>query len=341
MHKKKVVVIGGGTGTYTLLSGLKRYADSLDITAVVTMADSGGSTGRLRDEFGYLPVGDVRMALSALAADVEEHDNLLRELFLYRFSRGQGLEGHNFGNLLLTTLTDMLGSEVQAIETASRLLRVAGKVVPVTTDNAHLVARFDTGEEVVGEHAIDEPPPERHYARLTHLSLTPPVTLYTGAAAAIKDADLVVLGPGDLYTSILANCVVDGMAAALQSTPARLLYVANLMARRGQTIGMALGDYVTEITRYVGRRPDVVVAHGGTLRPELLARYAASEQVHPVEIGQYADCPVHLVDIVSEIAVEQKAGDVVPRSLIRHDSDRLAAAIVTQLPAMTSTSDSE
>lgn len=148
--KKRVVVVGGGTGTHTILKGLKRYTDRIEVSAIVTMADSGGSTGRLRDEFGQLPVGDVRMALAALSADVDSHDELVRELFLYRFSKGDGLSGHNFGNLLLTALTDLLGSEVEAIAAAARILRVRGQVIPVTTDDVHLWAEYDDGERVVG-----------------------------------------------------------------------------------------------------------------------------------------------------------------------------------------------
>jgi uncharacterized cofD-like protein len=133
-QKKSVVVIGGGTGTYPILRGLKKYTEDIAITAIITMADSGGSTGRLRDEFGQLPVGDVRMALTALASDVDEHDELLRELFLHRFDKGEGLSGHNFGNLLMVALTQILGDEAQAVKAASLILRVKGTVLPVTAD---------------------------------------------------------------------------------------------------------------------------------------------------------------------------------------------------------------
>jgi uncharacterized cofD-like protein len=154
--KKKIVVVGGGTGTHTVLTGLKKFKSLLDITAVVTMADSGGSSGRLRDEFGQLPVGDARMALVALASGVDSQSDLLRELFLYRFNKGEGLAGHNFGNLLLTALTDILGDAGLAIETASRILRVSGQVLPVTLDNVHLRAEYETGEVIIGEHHFDE-----------------------------------------------------------------------------------------------------------------------------------------------------------------------------------------
>ena len=143
MAEKKIVVIGGGTGTHTVLQGLKRYQPAVELSAIVTMADSGGSTGRLRDEFGFLPVGDVRMALAALARESSEHEQLLRKLFMYRFERGEGLTGHSFGNLLLIALRDILGSEDAAIAAAGEVLQVAGTVIPVTTTPTTLVATYD------------------------------------------------------------------------------------------------------------------------------------------------------------------------------------------------------
>lgn len=327
-QKKKIVVVGGGTGTYTLLRGLKRYADKLDITAIVTMADSGGSTGRLRDEFGQLPVGDVRMALAALSADVDSHDELLRELFLYRFSRGKGLNGHNFGNLLLTALTDILGSEVAAIDAASRILRVRGRVVPVTTDNVNLRAVYDNGLVVIGEHEIDEPPKSLHTSRITELSVTPAATISPAVAVALAEADLVILGPGDLYTSILANCVVDGFAEALMDSKARLAYICNLMSRLGQTVGMRSGDHVAEIYHYTKRTPDFILINNSSFPKDLLARYN-EEGNHPIENNCTEESGILMCsDLVATKAVAPIAGDVLKRSLIRHDSDKLASAIL-------------
>jgi len=327
-QKKKIVVVGGGTGTHTLLRGLKRYADRLDITAIVTMADSGGSTGRLRDEFGQLPVGDARMALVALSADVDSHDELLRELFLYRFSRGKGLNGHNFGNLLLTALTDILGSEVAAIDAASRILRVRGRVVPVTTDNVNLQATYDDGLVVVGEHEIDEPPESRHTSRITKLSLTPSATINPVATTAITEADMIILGPGDLYTSILANCVVDGFVTALTNSKAKLVYICNLMSRLGQTVGMQASEHVAEISRYTKRMPDFVLINNSSFPDDLLARYA-EEGNHPIENDCTGESGILVCsDLVSTEAVATIAGDTLKRSLIRHDSEKLASALL-------------
>ena len=327
-NKKKIVVVGGGTGTHTLLKGLKRYADKFDISAIVTMADSGGSTGRLRDEFGQLPVGDVRMALAALAADFDSHDELVRELFLYRFSKGEGLNGHNFGNLLLTALTDILGSEVLAIEAASRILRVRGRVIPVTIDSIHLKAVFDDGEVVVGEHAIDEPPAAKHKRRIVDLSVTPNATLNPAAAEALSKADLIVLGPGDFYTSILANCVVGNFADVFTQSKAIKVYVGNLMSRSGQTINMHTAEYIAELVRYLGSAPDHMLINNSPLVADLLVRYRA-EGNHPVEQNCIDGvCTIHSSDFLATEAITSVSGDKLKRSLIRHDSDKLASAII-------------
>jgi len=333
-NKKRVVVVGGGTGIHTLLKGLKRHADLLDITVIVTMADSGGSAGRLRDEFGQLPVGDARNALAALSAEVDEHDELLRELFLYRFEKGEGLRGHNFGNLLLTALTDILGSEVEAITTASRLLRVRGKVVPITTDNVHLQAEYEDGVVVVGEHAIDEPVITRSENRIVNLAVTPCATINPVAREALANADLVILGPGDLYTSIIANCVVDGFREALPPH-VPVAYVCNLMSKMGQTKGMHAQEYIEEITKYLGRTPNHVLVNSTPFDEGLVAKYQADDE-HPVlfNCDSSGTCTIHVGDFLATDVVTTKAGDVVRRSLIRHDGEKLATFIRATLLSM-------
>ncbi len=328
MEKRNVVVIGGGTGTHMVLRGLKRYQSRLSLAAVVTMADSGGSTGRLRDEFGYLPVGDVRMALAALASDVDEHEELLRELFLYRFDRGDGLSGHNFGNLLLVALTDILGSEEAAIAAAARVLRVQGNVIPVSTEKVDLVATYDDGVVITGEHAIDEPEAERCSHRITKLAVTPSATISDRAEKTLLDADAIILGPGDLYTSILANCVVEGVADAIRHSDATVVYICNLMTKCGQTMGMGVAEHVAEITKYVGRTPDVVIVNNGEFPADLLQKYAADNEF-PVEDNFKSDtCSVVLANVLATEAVKTAKGDVLKRSLIRHDSRILARKIM-------------
>lgn len=323
-----MVVVGGGTGTHTVLRGLRRYADSVDITAVVSMSDSGGSTGRLRDEFGQLPVGDVRNALTALAADGDEYDQLLRKLFMYRFDRGEGLYGHNFGNLLLTALTDILGSEVKAIEAVSRILRVSGRVIPVTTDNVNLVAEYEDGSVVMGEHDIDTLIPKPSHLRIAKLYLTPEATLNPNAQEALLKADLIVLGPGDLYTSILSNCIVNGFGETLKESRAKLAYVCNLMSKQGQTVGMNAMEHINEVVRYIGKTPDVAIINSTSFSDELLALYA-KEGDYPILNNCTGDkCLVYAESLISEEVVRLVGGDVLKRSLIRHDPDRLATVLM-------------
>jgi len=324
---KNIVVVGGGTGTHTILKGLKKFSDEYAISAIVTMADSGGSTGRLRDEFGQLPVGDVRMALVALAEDGDAHDELLRELFLYRFTRGEGLSGHNFGNLLLTALTDIVGSESEAIATAARLLRVAGRVIPVTQDNVHLKAVYTNGDCVVGEHTIDTPPPTRLNEHIAELSLEPRAQLSEAAKTVLREADVIVFGPGDLYTSILANCVVRGFTDAIAESPATIIYVANLMTRPGQTNGMTVADHVRELERYSRRTADYIMVNVTPLPAILVERYAA-EGTYPVALtSDVVNGEIRRGDFLATESITTRAGDVVTRSLIRHDSDKVAQSI--------------
>ncbi len=328
MDKKEIVVVGGGTGTHTVLRGLKRYSEEFNLTAIVSMADSGGSTGRLRDEFGQLPTGDVRNALTALAAEGEAYSDILRQLFLYRFSRGEGLYGHNFGNLFLTVLTDILGSEVLAIEAASRILRIAGQVIPVTTDNVHLRATYADGQVVVGENDIDEWEDEsRKAVRITELSLTPRASLNPVAREALLKADLIVLGPGDLYTSILANCVVDGFAEAVQSSRATLIYVCNLMSRAGQTVGMNAQEHLDEIIRYVGKAPVAMLLNSDPLPVDLLAKYKVAGDHQILNNCQAEQTEIIELPLLTEETIVSVSGDALTRSLIRHDSHKLATAI--------------
>ncbi|MFT5849683.1 MAG: putative cofD-like protein [Patiriisocius sp.] len=326
MDRKKVVVIGGGTGIYPLLKGLKTYKD-VDVTAVITMADAGGSTGRLRDEFGQLPVGDVRMALAALSAEVDNHDELLRELFLYRFDKGEGLNGHNLGNLLLVALTDMLGSESEAIKVASRILRVRGTVLPVTEDRIHIVATYDDGVEIEGEHDIDEPAPDRFKNRITALRTVPPAHITKDAHTALEQADMIVLGPGDLYTSLLANCVVNGVPAAIQSSRAQFVFVTNLMSSQGQTYGMTAKGHADEVLKYVGRAPDTILVNTGKVSDVLLQRYATACQFPIVDDADEVACKIVRADLLDDTEFVQKKGDTLQRSLVRGDSTKMAQAL--------------
>lgn len=329
--KKSIVVIGGGTGTHPVLRGLKKYTDKVTITAIITMADSGGSTGRLRDEFGQLPVGDVRMALTALASEVDQDDQLLRELFLHRFDKGEGLNGHNFGNLLMVALTQILGSEALAVKAASRILRVKGTVLPVTEDDVQIVATYDDGVVIEGEHEIDEPSEERKAHRVVEFSTKPKGLITAESRNAILQADLILLGPGDLYSSLLANCVIEGVPEAIRESKAQFVFASNLMTRPGQTYGMSASDHVNEVARYVGQMPDVVIVNTGVVPQHLLERYAEGFQFPVMDDCDKLPCKVIRADLLSSDEVVKKKGDVLQRSLVRGDGDKSAALLMSLL----------
>lgn len=324
----KVVVIGGGTGTHTVLSGLKKYP--FELTSIVTVADSGGSTGRLRDEFGALPVGDFRMALTALAPSDEEAE-ILRKLFLYRFDKGEvGLKGHNFGNLFLVALGDILNSTTKAIEYTSRILRVTGRVMPVTSKPVNLVAEYDDGTILFGEADIDDPPKDHNgKQRIKKLWVEPSSIINVDASHEILEADYIVLGPGDLYTSLLANVVVDGTAAAIKKSNAEFIYVMNIMTKYGQTYGFTAKDHVEELAKYVGRYPDTVLLNSSEYPNKILKRYE-TEFAYPVKgkLKGFKESDVVKANLLAEEVVKKSSGDVVKRSLLRHDPDKLAWEIV-------------
>jgi uncharacterized cofD-like protein len=327
-EQKKIVVIGGGTGTFTVLKGLKHY-DDLDLTAIVTMTDDGGSTGRLRDEFGTLPVGDVRQCLVALARE-DEAGEMLRSLFLYRFpSSDSSLAGHNFGNLFLTALTDILGSEVAAIDAAAEILNVNGDILPITTDQVKLAAQYDNGDVLVGEEYVDEPDEATHdcTARVVKLWTQPKAQISEEARKAIETADEIIIGPGDLYSSLLSNVVIEGVPEAIQKSQGKFIYVSNLVSKYGQTHGMKLSDYISEIENYSGRELDKAVVNNSELPEAILERYE-NENSYPILDDGPPNGKIIRGDVVSSQEVIRKDGDVVKRSLLRHDSDKLAAQLV-------------
>ncbi len=315
----KVVTIGGGTGMFVLISALRRIPD-LAITALVSSADDGGSTGRLRDAYGFLPVGDARQALVALAEDGQ----VLRDLFAYRFAKGD-IAGHNLGNLFLTALTDILGSDTKALEEASRILRVSGRVLPSSETPATLVATLADGSVLRGEHTLDEHDAER--ARITDLAYEIPTPASQAALLAIKEADIVILGPGDLYASSIAPILADGMREAIASSSARLMYIMNLFTKSGQTGGMKASDYIAEVERYAGKAPASILVHAnGGFDDEVLEKYQQEGET-PVADDLADDPRVHRASVASVHMVPPVPGDPVPRSLARHDPEKLAAAL--------------
>ena len=245
--KKKVVVIGGGTGTYTALTGLKKYP--IELSAVVSMCDSGGSTGRLRKELDILPPGDVRRAIMA-HTDLPFARKTLEEVFDFRFTNGKSLAGHSVGNILLAALVQITGSMDRAIDEAARIFNLSGSVYPVTLDKSNLAAILTDGTRIYGESKIDMRSFKLKYP-IKKVYLTPNAKVFEKAAKAIEKADLIVLGPGDLYTSIVPTLLVQGMNEALYKSNAKFIYVVNLLTKRGETDGFSASDFLAVIRDYL------------------------------------------------------------------------------------------
>jgi len=319
METKKVVVIGGGTGTSTVVSGLKHKP--VDITALISVADSGGSTGRLRDEFGFQPVGDLRQTLAALAK--ENGQQWIRKLLLYRFSKGEGLKGHNLGNLILTALQDMAGSTENALEIAEKIFRLRGKILPITKENVQLEIHFDDGSTLVGEHWLNKH--SLGERKITHIRLTPQAKIFGKSAEAIQEAHLIVIGPGDYYASLMAALVVDGIKSAMRKSKAKVVYIANLMSRYNQTHGMTVSENVKGIEQVIGRACDCVVVNSKTF-PKRVLEYYEKEQEYPVENDMKDGRCIQENLLAKQVAVSVN-GDELDRSYIRHDSQKIAEVL--------------
>ena len=319
---KSVVTIGGGTGQFTLLTGLKKYP--VHLTAIVSMADDGGSTGVLRDELGVLPPGDIRQCLVALS----ESDVIMRELFNYRYEQG-GLKGHNFGNIFLSTLEKLTGSFEEAVRVSGLVLAIRGEVIPVTTKSISLVC--GSGDRrVCGERAISSAP----LTDKESLRLEPDAYASPKAAAAIEAADCLVIGPGNFYCSVIPNLLVKGIPEAIKRSRAAVVYNCNLMNWAGHTDGYTVMDYVEEVEKFIGRGRINYVTYNNRLPDrELLERYgeegkslvavASADE----DFGDVTFRPLP-ADLISVRPIVQKAGDPIRRTLIRHDPDVLAALII-------------
>jgi uncharacterized cofD-like protein len=311
MKRKKVVRIGGGSGGYTLLRGLKKFP--LDITAVFTSFDSGGSAGILREEFGILPPGDVRRGLVALADDKQAE--ILRKLFEYRFENGSSsLHDHSFGNLFLLALVSIYGGEVEGIRKASELLNIKGRVLPVSLDHSHVHAILEDGTEIVGETNVDVPKHDGSL-RIKKLFLDPPAQIYKETDEAIRAADLVVIGPGDLFSSLVPTLCVNGMKEALKETKGKTVAVCNLMTKWGETHNFKASDMIRELLQYSGLEQfDYVICNTGEMSSRLVTRYEKEKKY-----------PMVFDSVLEQYAKKVITGDFHSRAdKARHDSAKIA-----------------
>jgi len=322
MHRKvteRIVTVGGGTGSFTILSELKKVATRLH--AIVTMMDSGGSSRRLMDEFGRpLPLGDLRQALVALSRS----SKLWGAIFSYRFPDAPNgtISGHSLGNLILHALQDQNdGDLLGALEDAEELLNSAGHVIPVTLATATLCAELHDGTLIRGETTIDQAV-GRPVLPIKRVFLDPSVSATGRARKALERADKIIIGPGDLFTSIIPCLLVDGISDAIRSCEGEIIYICNVMTKHGETDGFKASDFVQEIHRYLGRRVDTVVVNTGEYPTDLAARYAA-EQAYPVQ----AD-----LEIVRTLVPRVLTGRFFSaEKLIRHDAERVLLAIWPEL----------
>jgi uncharacterized cofD-like protein len=313
---KKVVVIGGGTGNFVVLRGLKKYP--LDLTAIVSMADDGGSTGILRDELGVLPPGDVRQCLVALS----NSSRLMRSLMNYRFENG-GLGGHSFGNLLLSALEKVTGSFEKAVEEAGKILFIKGKVIPVTTHQVRLKMVLNNRKILEGEKEVYLSQEIDQGYKTMFLEPFPKVN--PRVIEEIQNADLIVIGPGGLHTSLIPNLLVEGVCQAISQSDAKKVYVVNLMNRKGQTTGYKTSDYLNEMVRYIGKDIfDFVLINAQKPAKELIDVYA--EEGDLVE-NDLDDERLIRADLLGRLSEEPKR-DLLKRNLIRHDSKKLAQELV-------------
>lgn len=317
MEPLRIVAIGGGTGLSTLLHGLKRYAKNpkeVEITAIVTVTDDGGSSGRLRRELNILPPGDIRNCMVALSED----EALLSQLFQYRFARGHGLKGHSFGNLFLTALTSLTGDFAQAVKVSSEILASLGRIYPSTAQNVTLEAELENGRIVLGETRIS-----RSRSPIRRLRLTPRVCKpLPETLQAIANADLITCGPGSLFTSLIPNLLVQGIPEAIRRSRALKAYFVNLMWQPGETIGFRASDHVAAIYRHI-KQPilDVAVVNTRSITARQRRKYAA----------EHANSVVNDIDRLERMGMEVVTADLLGDSdTVRHDP-RAAAEVAVAL----------
>lgn len=310
--RPRIVCIGGGTGQPVVLEGLKKYAR--DLTAIVTVADDGGSSGRLRKDLGVLPPGDVRNCLVALS----ENEELLHKLFKYRFSQGE-LKGHSFGNLFLAALSSVSGSFEEAIRETSKILEISGRVLPSTNTSSELCAELTDGSIVTGEREVGHAS-----TSIKKVFLDPAVKTTSEVKRAIASADFIVLGPGSLYTSVIVNLLVEGVAQSIRESTAKVLYVSNIFTQPGETTSFTAQDFVTEIEKYLEKTVDAVFMNNKKPPEKDILRYAKEEKefVEPdTSLAASRSC-IFEDFLVEKTQVWEEQG------WLHHDANKLAQSIL-------------
>ncbi len=309
-----VVTIGGGSGQFALLSGL-RDIGGIRVSAVVSMMDSGGSTGRLRDELGTLPPGDILKCILALSP----HQEAVRSILQKRFEKDRRLKGHNAGNMLLTMLSRYTGSFPAGVQALAEILDVRGEILPVTIDQATLVAELTDGSRVFGESAIDMPRGHQR-EKIRDVYLVPhhagAIDVFPPVLRALEDADIIILGPGDLFTSIVPNLIVPGLREKLRDISAAMYFVVNIMTKFGETHNYQAGDFINTLERFTGRGIDGAIFNSRRPAEPLLDKYRAQKAEFVIPDKAISGCRIFTEDLIEEST-----------SVIRHDPAKLAALI--------------
>lgn len=321
IQMKHIVTVGGGTGSYTVLSGLKNIPD-VSLTALVSMADDGGSTGVLRDELGVLPPGDVRQCLVALS----EHSDIVRELMNYRFNEGT-LTGHNFGNIFLAALEKVTGDFVKGVEVASEILKVKGSVIPVTKNKAQLSILLSDGTLIEGENKINHS--DLEVVGIKKIFYKNNVELNENARHAIEEADYIILGPGNYYCSIIPNLIVNGFKQAIKKSKAEIIFPINLTNKQGHTKNWKVSNYVQDIELYLEKSLDIILVNNEAPSKEQIEHYKLQEGDGVLVEDDLNNERIIRESLLSHTFFNYSQTDDLQdvRSFIRHDSEKLAECI--------------
>ena len=311
--KKKVLVIGGGTGLSTLLKGLKQFP--IDITAVVSVSDDGKSTGKLRKEFHIPAVGDIRRVLLSLS----ETEPLFEKLWNYRFDECSTLEGHTIGNLLLTAMIDINGNISSGMESLGKVLNLKGTVLPFTEDDVTLVAKMDDESIIEGEENIT-----KYNGQIKDIFYKESPKVNDSVLEAVKDADLIILSMGSLYTSILPNLIVEQMKDTIKNSSAKVIYICNMMTQPGETDKYTVSDHIEICNKYLGKNLDAVFINNGEISKSIQEKYLTMEQKDPVKIDEEALRNLNIESIMNDyVSIED--------GILRHNVEKLALDIYTYL----------
>lgn len=321
-----VVLLGGGTGTFVVASALKKLP--VHVTAVLTMVDDGGSNKTLRDEFGLLPTSGIRQCIVALS----ESPAIWRELFTYRFHQGNGLNGMTFGNIFMAAMADIKGDQKKGIEETCKLLKVKGKILPISYDDSRLVAEYEDGTIITGEHEIDEP---KHDGTLKIVKVwtDPKSVISPEAKEAIENADLIILGPGDFFTNTVANLVIEGVPEAIANSKGKLCFITNLMAKYGETYGYTLKDFIKDFSQYMPLKAldYLLINNNQAFEHDVLKLYEQEHDMPVLDNITEEDIHPHVklirTNLLSEEKPEVQQGDTLKRSVVRHSTRKIANSI--------------